>query len=66
MRKQHTHPSGAGIMAEAIRKLQIEVRSLRTSQVPNAIIHRTTRGTAIIQDGGGSASVNNQVVARWL
>ena len=66
MRKQHTHPSGAGIMAEAIRKLQIEVRSLRISQAPNAIVKRTTRGTAIISDGNAMASVNNHVVARWL
>jgi hypothetical protein len=66
MRKQHTHPSGAGIMAEAIRKLQQEVRSLRISQAPNAIVHRTTRGTALIPDGTATVSANNQVVARWL
>tara|TARA_R100000781_G_scaffold17393_1_gene13889 strand:+ start:2562 stop:2762 length:201 start_codon:yes stop_codon:yes gene_type:complete len=66
MRKQHTHPSGAGIMAEAIRKLQQEVRSLRISQAPNSIVHRTTRGTALIPDATAAASANNQVVARWL
>ena len=69
MRKQHTRPNGAGKIAEAIKKLQVEVESLRASQAPNSLVSRTTRGTAIRTNatgGGGSSLSNRHLVARWL
>ena len=66
MRVQHTKPTGSGHIAEAIRKLQTEVKSLRASEAPNALTSRTSRGTAIRPFATSSSVVNQHVVARWL
>jgi hypothetical protein len=66
MKLQHTRPSGDGQIANAIKKLQREVEGLRASQAPNALLSRTTRGTAVRPNAGPSNISNTHVVARWL